>query len=123
MRSIPYWELNVYSLAFQSAMLVYDFTRQWPEEEKLALVNQIRRSSRLVCILIAQAWNLRKTAPDNFIMKINDAAAQVTETMVWLDFSVECGYLKKSDHEQLLINYDDIGMTLSHMMSEPDNWR
>ncbi len=123
MQSVPYWDLKVYNLAFQSAMSIYDFSKSWPESERDALTAPTRRASRQVCVLLAQAWQQRRHAPEEFIDKLGKATSAVTETMVWLDFAVQSDYLEQSDHEQLLINYDDVGMILSRMMLEPKNWK
>ena len=123
MQSVPYWDLKVYELSFQSAMSIYDFSKSWPEEERDALTGPMRRASRQVCVLLAQAWQQRKLAPEEFVSKLGKATSAVTETMVWLDFAVQSDYLEKGDHEQLLTNYDDVGMILSRMMLDSKNWK
>ena len=122
MKTIPYWDLKVYELAFQSAMNIYDCSKTWPESERDALTAPTRRTSRQVCVLLAQAWQQRRLSPDDFVDKLGKATSAVTETMVWLDFAVHSGYLDKSEHEQLLTNYDDVGMILSRMMLDSKNW-
>jgi len=122
MQSVPYWDLKVYNLAFQSAMNIYDFSKMWPESERDALTAPMRRASRQVCVLLAQAWQQRRLDPEEFVNKLGKATSAVTETMVWLDFAVQSDYLSKGDHEQLLTNYDDVGMILSRMMLDSKNW-
>jgi four helix bundle protein len=104
-------------------MSIYDLSKLWPEEERDALTGPMRRASRQVCVLLAQAWQQRQLAPEEFVSKLGKATSAVTETMVWLDFAVQSNYLEKGDHEQLLINYDDVGMILSRMMLDSKNWK
>ena len=42
-------DLEVYQLAFEAAMEIFEITRGFPGEERYSLTDQIRRSSRSVC--------------------------------------------------------------------------
>ena len=53
-------ELRVYREAFESAMQIFEYSKQWPKEERYSLTDQIRRSSRSVCEQIAEAWRKRR---------------------------------------------------------------
>ena len=46
-------DLIVYKLSYQLAREVYDETKTFPKEEKYALIDQIRRSSRAVPAIIS----------------------------------------------------------------------
>jgi len=48
-----YKELQVYQIAMESAMRIFDLTKTFPVEERFSMVDQIRRSSRSVCANIA----------------------------------------------------------------------
>jgi len=52
---VDYSDLEVYKLAFQSAMHIFHLSKNWPIEERYSLTDQIRRSSRSVCGNIAEA--------------------------------------------------------------------
>lgn len=47
-------ELDVYRMAFDVAMRIFDLTKEFPKEERYSLVDQIRKSSRSVCANIAE---------------------------------------------------------------------
>ena len=47
-------ELEVYRLAFDTAMEIFVITKSFPKEEKFSLIDQIRRSSRSVCTNLAE---------------------------------------------------------------------
>jgi four helix bundle protein len=53
-------ELEVYRMAFDAAMKIFEITKGFPNDEKYSLVDQIRRSSRSVCSNLAEAWRKRK---------------------------------------------------------------
>jgi len=79
-------DLEVYQRAFRLAMRIYDITKEFPNEEKYSLVDQIRRASRAVCSNIAEAWRKRKY-PAVFKNKLTDAMQEASETQCWLEFS------------------------------------
>jgi len=48
-------DLNVYRLAFDVAMEIFELSKRFPVEEKYSLIDQVRRSSRSVCTNLAEA--------------------------------------------------------------------
>jgi len=42
-------DLEVYQLAFNAAMKIFEISKKFPKEETYSLTDQIRRSSRSVC--------------------------------------------------------------------------
>jgi len=49
-------ELQAYQQACALDYAVFLETRRWPSEEKFALVDQVRRSSRSIGANLAEAW-------------------------------------------------------------------
>ena len=47
-------DLDVYKLAFDTAMEIYRISKSFPQEEKYSLTDQVRRSSRSVCTNLAE---------------------------------------------------------------------
>ncbi|MBB3840425.1 four helix bundle protein [Runella defluvii] len=114
-------ELSVYKKAFELAMLIYTISKGFPQEEKYALTDQIRRSSRSVCANLGEAFRKRRY-PAHFISKVSDADMENTETQVWLDFSLACRYVSKAQFEDLSLKSDEIGRLLNHMMAFPEKY-
>lgn len=79
-------ELEVYQLAMEAALRIFEISKSFPVEERYSLTDQIRRSSRSVCANIAEAWRKRRY-PNAFVSKLSDAEAEAAETQVWLEFS------------------------------------
>ena len=65
-------DLDVYRLAFDVAMQVFDLSEEFPTEERYSLTDQIRRSSRSVCANVAEAWRKRRYQRA-FVLKLSDA--------------------------------------------------
>lgn len=87
-------ELKVYQKAFALAIRIYDITNKFPVEERYALVDQVRRSSRSVCTNIAEGYRKRQYQR-HFVSKLTDADAENSETLVWLEFSLSSIILQK----------------------------
>ncbi|MBU1678655.1 MAG: four helix bundle protein [Bacteroidetes bacterium] len=114
-------ELDVYKMAFDAAMKIFVLTKKFPIEEKYSLTDQIRRSSRSVCSNIGEGFRKRKY-PKSFVAKLSDAEGEAAETQIWLDFSLECKYIDKSQHEELYTIYDNILGKLVNMSLQPEKW-
>ena len=113
--------LEVYRLAFEAAMQIFEITRGFPREERYSLTDQIRRSSRSVCANIAEAWR-RRRYEGTFVYKLNDAEAEAAETQTWLEFAVKCGYLQAETARPLYEVYDRVLGKLVVMIQQPEKW-
>ena len=113
-------DLRVDRAAFRHAMTIFDLPK-WPKEERYALTDQIRRSSRAVCSNIAEAWSKRRYEA-HFVSKLSDAEGEAAETITWLDFAHACEYLDGNDHDELRTEYRKIRGGLVKMMKNPDPW-
>ena len=94
-------DLKVYQMAYKLAMEIFEESKAFPKEERYALIDQIRRSSRSVATNIAEGFRKRRY-PNVFVNKLTDADGESAETQTWLDFAHDCGYLKNDRHQQLM---------------------
>jgi S23 ribosomal protein. len=72
-------ELDVYKLAYDLAMMIFEISKGFPPEERFALTTQIRRSSRSVCLNLREAWAKRRYEA-HFISKLTDCDRENSET-------------------------------------------
>lgn len=114
-------ELDVYKLAMEAAMEIFEITKSFPVEERYSLTDQVRRSSRSVCANIAESWRKRRYSAA-FVSKLSDAEAETAETQVWLELAVRCGYLDQTKADTLEQEYEHILGKLVNMISRPDQW-
>ncbi len=114
-------DLNVYQIAFDAAMDIFELSKKFPVEERYALTDQIRRSSRSVCANLAEAWRKRRYKAA-FVAKLSDCEAEAAEVQVWLKFAVKCQYLPVDTARNLYTNYNQIIGSLVKMINEPDSW-
>ena len=107
-------DLEVYRRAFESAMEIFQLTKEFPNEEKYSLVDQIRRASRSVCANISEAWRKRRYIAV-FKNKITDSMQEASETQCWLEFSLACRYIEKDVFDNLDDEYEQIIAMLNSM--------
>ena len=114
-------ELKVYQTALDAAMRVFETSREFPQEERGLLVQQVVKSSRSVCANLAEAWRKRRYRAA-FIAKLNDAEAEAAESQTWIEFAVMCGYLDSETGQELYQNYNDILTGIERLISNADAW-
>jgi four helix bundle protein len=114
-------DLEVYQMAFNLAMKIYHESKSFPKEERYSLTDQVRRSSRSVCANLAEAWRKRRYEA-SFLIRLSDAEAEAAETQVWLEFSVQCGYLRKETGEELSSTCDHILGKIVGLINTPQPW-
>jgi four helix bundle protein len=112
-------ELVVYKKAFELAMDIFEITKQFPRDEQYALISQIRRSSRSICMNLREAWAKRRYLA-HFVNKLTDCDGENGETDTSLDFAKACGYLAPEQHTKLTSLCAEIGKMLGSMIQRPE---
>ncbi len=107
-------ELEVYQRAFKVAMRIFEMTKDFPQEERYSLVDQIRRSSRSVCSNLAEGWRKRKYEAV-FRNKLTDAMQEASETQSWLEFCLACDYINELLFKEIDMEYEEIFLMLNSM--------
>ncbi|MBU1922592.1 four helix bundle protein [Patescibacteria group bacterium] len=100
-------DLEVYNLAFETAMEIFEISKSFPKEERYSLTDQIRRSSRSVCANLAESWRKRRYKA-MFINKLSDSSEEAAETQTWLEFALRCNYIKEGVFKKLDDKYEHI---------------
>ena len=114
-------ELRVYQAARDAALNVFIVTKTFPREERYALIDQVRRSSRALKAMVAEAW-ARRRYKAAFVNKIDEALGEANETQSWLDDALDDEYLSKEDFQELDDRYQAIGGMLSRMIDRADDF-
>lgn len=108
-------DLIVYQKQRQLARGVFKATKTFPVEEKFALTDQLRRSSRSIGGQIAESWAKRRYEK-HFVSKLTDADGEQMETPHWLESAVDYGYLPREVCVRLIASREEIGRMLGSMM-------
>ena len=114
-------DLKVFQLAYKLSMEIFYESKNFPKEETYSLTDQIRRSSRSVCSNIGEGYR-KRIYPKHSVSKITDADSECTETMIWLDFAKDCGYMKKEKYDDLYIQCGEVGKMLNGMFRNAEKF-
>lgn len=112
-------ELRVYQESCDLDLRVFVLTKSFPTEERYALTDQVRRSSRSIGANIAEAWAKRRD-PAHFLSKLSDADGDLQETRHWINRPLAYGYLAAEEHTDLNGRCAEIGRKLGTMMQNPE---
>jgi len=113
--------LDVYKLAREQARRIFVLSATFPADERFSLTDQIRRSSRAVNAMIAEAW-ARRRYPAAFINKIDESLGEAMETQAWLDHAIDCAYLDRAQYRSLDDAWQKIGAMLNRMIQRADDF-
>jgi len=114
-------DLDVYQLGLREAKRVFVITKEFPREERYSLTDQIRRSSRAVNALLAEAWARRRYMAA-FVNKINESLGEAMETQARLDHALACGYIDAKQHAELDKVWQRVGAMLNRMIQKADTF-
>ena len=102
-------------------MEIYELVKGFPKGEKYSLIDQIVRSSRSVCVCIAESYRKRKYVA-HFIAKITDADMENCETQTWLEFSFACKYINEETYRNPYYKSEEVGKLLQHIINHPGKY-
>jgi four helix bundle protein len=118
-RSHFQWEPH--KQAFESAMVIFEATRDFPKEERYSLTDQIRRSARSVAGNLAEAWG-KRLYEGSFVSKLTDAHGEACETQSWIAFAVRCNYLQRERGLELHQAYESVISLIVSIRRNADKW-
>ena len=108
---------DVFNLGYTLAMEAFRLTARFPKEERYALTDQMRRSSRSVCSNIVEGFAKRRYEAV-FKNALNDSLGESEETKLWLDFALDCSYIQPEEHKRLTIGYGQVSAMLWTLMTK-----
>ena len=114
-------DLDVYQGAIDLVMRIFELAKSFPVEERYALTDQIRRSSRSVCANLAEAWRKRRYQAA-FVSKLSDAEAEAAETQVHIEIALRHNYLSQETFDELDDAYDKILAQIVKMIDQSERW-
>ena len=114
-------DLDVYQGAIDLVMRIFELAKSFPVEERYALTDQIRRSSRSVCANLAEAWRKRRYQAA-FVSKLSDGEAEAAETQVHIEIALRHNYLSQETFDELDDAFDKILAQNVKMIDQSERW-
>ena len=98
---------NIYSMAFESALRIFELSVRFPRDGQDSLHNRVIKSSSRVCSKLLGAWQNR----DNnriFHSRLDQASIDISDTQSQIEEAVNAKLLDKKLAMDLLEAYDRI---------------
>jgi four helix bundle protein len=114
-------DLDVYNRSLKLSSSLFEWSLTLPREERYGLASQIRRSSRAVGAILAEAWG-RRRYKRAFAEKLTQALGEAKETQAWLDHARECNYMNQSDFDVYDDEWDRICAMLNRMIQQAESF-
>lgn len=102
----PYRKLSVWSRAHQATPKIYLLTEAFPKREWYGLASQIRRAAVSVPCNIVEGS--QRASKREFAFFLNIAASSAAEVSYLLELSIELGYIKAADAQELIREYTSL---------------
>ena len=111
-------DLEAWRKSYELGLEGFPLSKTWPAEERYALTDQVRRSSRSIGANLAEAWGKRRYEAA-FVAKLTDADAGAHETEHWLINAQAHSYISAADLNKLRALLDEVGRMLGSMIARP----
>ena len=105
-----YRNLIVWQKAHLLALSIYKITKKFPKDEKYGLTLQIRRAALSVPANIVEGYN-RKSKKE-FARFIDISFGSLAETEYLLEFSLDLGYIDKTNFQEIKELIEEISKLL-----------
>ena len=109
-----YRDLEVYQEGYRLGLEVHQLTLGFPDIERYALADQMRRASKSIPANIAEGWGVQTQR--NFARFLGQALGSTNEMQVHLDYAQDLGYITSERHGRLLERYVVLGKRLYRLM-------
>ena len=114
-----YEDLEVYQRSFALLRPIHEMAKSFPDYEKFALADQIRRACRSVPTNIAEGYG-RRQSPKDFRHFLSIAMGSANEMVVHLRIVQAVDYADTARCDEWIEEYDVIGRQLHRLI---DAWR
>jgi four helix bundle protein len=110
-------DLDVYKKAYSISLSLHKASLQFPKFEQYALADQMRRSSKSICANIAEGFIKQRGSKPEFKRFLLMALGSASETLVWIDYCRDMGYIDVTTHNEWRSEYESIHKMLNAFYS------
>lgn len=90
-------DFDVFNRAYDLSLRIHKFSLSLPRFEQSDLANQLRRSSKSVCSNFAEGFAKQNFSAKEFRKYLIIALGSSDESMLWLKYCKDLGYLSESE--------------------------
>ena len=112
-----FYQTDIWQIAFELLKKVYSLSLKFPDAEKYALTNQIRRSSNSVLANTAEAHGRFYFKDKIRVFYIVRGELEETQSHLWVAYSQK--YINKDEFLQTEKNYENLKVKINNQIN---NW-
>lgn len=107
-------ELDVFKLAHQMTLKIYEITKPFPSDERYGLISQMRRSAYSIPMNLAEGSHRLNTK--EYRQFVGIAKGSAGEIKYQLLLAKDLQYINKNTYEDLIRNYERISQMLTGLI-------
>ena len=108
----PFERLDVYRRSYAAALRVHELTLNFPEIERFALADQMRRASRSICTNIVEGHSRRRSSSRDYLRFVTMAQGSSDEMQLWASFARDLKYIEPETADAMRQEYREIAAML-----------
>lgn len=111
----PFRKLKVWDKAHRLALRIYEITKDFPDEERFRLIDQLCRSASSIPANIVEGQSRQTTK--EYLQFLYTARGSVAETKYHLLLAKDLDYLEGSKYEDLDTEYNEVIRMLNGLIN------
>lgn len=116
-------DLEVFQIAFSCSLDLHKLSLEFPKIEQYSLADQLRRSSKSVCVNIAEGFGKQRASRSESRRFLLIALGSSDEVQVWLKYCLELQYIDPVAVKGYQERYKQISRMLQALCSSLSNDR
>ena len=123
MTSQRFEDLEVFKRAYRVSLEIHRASLTFPEVERFALADQIRRASKSIAANLAEGYGKRSQSRAEFRRYILISIGSADEMRVWLRYCLDLGYIRQEEWANWRNEYEEIAKMLQGLAKKltPDS--
>ena len=107
------WDMDVFRRAYDLSLVVHRATLTFPKIEQYGgLADQLRRSSKSVCALVAEGFGRQRGSRAEWRRYLVMAICSADETQLWCRYAADLGYVER----ETAVDWADEAQQLARML-------
>ena len=111
-----YRDFEVFKKAYQLSLELHKFSVDLPHIEQRALADQMRRSSKSVCVNFAEGFAKQKYSNNEFRKYLVISLGSANETIVWLNYCKDLKYLEELQYIIWSKGYEEVARMIQGLI-------
>lgn len=112
-------DLKVFQKAYPLSLAIHTSSKAWPADEQLkGVAGQLRRCSKGICANIVEGFGKQAFSKPEFRRFLGMAAGSANESILWIDYAIDLGFLAKDQGREWQTEFEEIGRMIYALASK-----